>query len=79
MWPFKQKSNLLKGCVVAKVLAKTAEVPGFEKERFTGALGLVQQHSCPELGRPIAGRIWQVLQVWLGNGQGTSVERVAFK
>lgn len=56
MWPFKQKLNLLKGCVVAKVVAKAAEVSGFEKEGAAyGCSGLCSSSSCPELRKPIQG------------------------
>lgn len=41
MWPFKQKLNLCKECLVAYLVKGIAEDPGFEKERVRGALAFV--------------------------------------
>lgn len=57
MWPFKQKLNLWKGCLVAHVIKGIAEDPGFEKERVRDALGFISNNSHPGLANLTLGRI----------------------
>lgn len=57
MWPFKQKLNLWKGCLVAHVIKGIAEDPGFEKERVRDALGFISSNSHPGLATLTLGRI----------------------